>query len=212
MARHKVTDETRKRVKAMIGFAAPHDIIADSLGVKVPTLERLYAKEIQQGAQAVRLDLMATLHKAAKDDEGRNVTAALKLVEMIDKTESEKEAEKVEAVKAANKIEVITNPLAELCWLSGVMSYRFNDPVELCLADGSPAPQLFVKKPCRKPEDLSSGEVMYPADRIQAMRSVDDRGYKLVLVYPRTKYDYRLINENGQTIEPIAMVPGDDRV
>jgi hypothetical protein len=84
MARHQPDESQRKAVTVMVGLGAPPQIIADGLNIELETLERVYAKEIENGPASVRLELTKQLFNAARTDEGAGrVSAAVKLLDLL---------------------------------------------------------------------------------------------------------------------------------
>jgi len=84
MARHQPTDEQRRAVTVMTGLGAPPKIMADGLGIAIETLERVYAKEIENGPASVKLELAKQLFRAAQTDDGAGrVSAAVKLLDLL---------------------------------------------------------------------------------------------------------------------------------
>lgn len=68
----------------LAGLNAPKHLIAGAVGIrKVATLERLYAKEIEDGPAAVQLECRIQLLKAAKSAGAGKVSAAIKLAELL---------------------------------------------------------------------------------------------------------------------------------
>jgi hypothetical protein len=84
MARHKATPENRNSVRVMIGLGAPLNIVAGALNISPDTLSKVYATEIQEGPDSVRLEAMRQLFAASKTADGAGrVSAAVKLLDML---------------------------------------------------------------------------------------------------------------------------------
>lgn len=85
MPLHRPTKATREQVRTLAGLNAPRHLIAAAVKIrKVETLERFYAKELEDGPAAVQLELREQLLNAARSDNGAGrVTATTKLAELL---------------------------------------------------------------------------------------------------------------------------------
>jgi hypothetical protein len=86
MARHTPTPEQRANVTVLCGLGATVEMIAGLLNIEPDTVKTAYAKELEQGPEAVRLEAMKQLFNAAKTADGAGrVTAAVRLLDMLAK-------------------------------------------------------------------------------------------------------------------------------
>ncbi len=194
MARHVPTPEQRSNVTVLAGLGASPKMLAGLLNIEVETLKTAYAKELAQGPEAVRVELMKQLFNAAKTVDGAGrVSAVTRLLDLMPGGEADKA--KGDFAPKLNEL-----PQHEIFFLQGC-----NEPVELFTADGKAAPALYWRRTCST--ECHPGDTC--CTRNDNCKYHDARGYKLVRLYPRTNYDVALFDKDGRPYQAVSMQWGD---